>query len=510
MRTGWFDRNKAGAAAGLANYGTMSVFDSNIVENLQVPPLMIDSSAFRGQGSGCGCGAGILNSNFLTISNSTVSTNGGGIDNQAGATLEIRHSTVSSQGSIHNAGATLQIENTILNAGSGSDNISNPPGTVISQGYNLCSDDCRGLLTGPGDQASTDPMLGPLSYNGGPTRTHALLRRSPAIDAGNPSFTPPPDFDQRGIGYPRVLNGRINIGSIEMQPQAPTPTPTVTPTATPSATSTPSPTAPPSPTPARALNISTRLRVETGDRIAIGGFIITGSAPKKVAIRGIGPSLTSSGLSDVLADPILELRRYDGALVAQNDNWQDNAAQAAQLMALGLALQHPNESGIVATLQPGAYTAIVAGKNQTSGIGLVEIYDVDAAADSQLANISTRGFVRTGDNVIIGGFILGNSSGPASVVVRALGPSLSHFMLPEFLADPTLELRDANGLLLIANDDWQDDPTSAAQLVAHNLQPSVAAESAIFASLPPGAFTAILTGKNGDVGTGLVEVYNVQ
>jgi hypothetical protein len=513
--SGSLDRNKAGAAAGLANYGTTSVSDSNIIENVQVLPLMIDSSTFRGQASGCGCGAGISNSNLLTISNSTVSSNGGGIDNQAGATLEIRNSTVSSEGSIHNAGATLQVENSILNASSGSDNISNPAGTVISQGYNLCSDDCRGLLTGPGDQISTDPRLGPLTYNGGETRTHALLLGSPAIDAGNPSFTPPPDFDQRGPGYPRVANGRINIGSIEMQPQAPMPTPTPsatvapTATATPSSTSTPSPTATPSSTAPRALNISTRLRVETGDRVMIGGFIITGSAPRKVAIRGIGPSLTNSGLSNVLADPILELRTSDGVLFAQNDNWQDSFVQASQLMALGLGLPHPNESGMLTTLQPGAYTAIVAGKNQTTGIGLVEIYDVEPAAASQLANISTRGFVRTGDNVMIGGFILGSGSGTTNVVVRALGPSLAQFMLPDFLANPTLELRDANGLLLVANDDWQDNPTGAAQLVAHNLQPTHPAESAIFASLPPGAFTAIVTGTNGDVGTGLVEVYNV-
>jgi hypothetical protein len=257
------------------------------------------------------------------------------------------------------------------------------------------------------------------------------------------------------------------------------------------------------------LNISTRLRVETGDRVMIGGFIITGSAPKKVVIRGVGPSLANFGLSDLLADPTLELRGYTGTLLMQNDNWQDNSGQAAELTTLGLAPQHPNESGIVATLQQGAYTVLMAGKNQTTGIGLVEIYDVDASAASQLANISTRGFVRTGDNVMIGGFILGNGSATAHIVVRALGPSLSHFMLMDFLADPTLELRDANGLLLIANDDWQDDPTSAAQLVAHNLQPTVAAESAIFVSLAPGAFTAIVAGTNGDVGIGVVEIYNV-
>ena len=289
-------------------------------------------------------------------------------------------------------------------------------------------------------------------------------------------------------------------------PPSPTPTPTSTIPPTPS----PSPTATPSPTPAQALNISTRLRVETGDRIMIGGFIISGSAPKKVVIRGLGPSLGNSGLTGVLADPTLELRGSDSALLMQNDNWQDNSAQAALLIALGLAPQNPNESGIVATLPPGAYTALMAGKNQTSGIGLVEVYDADAAAVSQLANISTRGFVQTGDNVMIGGFILGQGSGRTNVAVRGRGPSLSQFGLNNLLADPTLELRDGNGALLVANDNWQDDPVSAAQLMAHGLAPQYPKESGTFATLPPGALTAILAGKDGGVGLGLVEVYNVQ
>ena len=157
----------------------------------------------------------------------------------------------------------------------------------------------------------------------------------------------------------------------------------------------------------------------------INGFIITGNESKKVAIRGIGPSLGNSGLSDVLADSTLELRGAGGALVMQNDNWQDDSAQAAQLMALGIAPQDPRESGIVATLPPGAYTAIMAGKNQTTGIGLAEVYDADATAVSQLANMSTRGFVQTADRVMIGGFILGHGNGSTAVAVRGLGPSLS-------------------------------------------------------------------------------------
>ena len=268
------------------------------------------------------------------------------------------------------------------------------------------------------------------------------------------------------------------------------------------------PTETPSPVPAQALNISARLRVETGDGVMIGGFIITGTESKKVALRGIGPSLGSSGLNDLLADPTLELHGSSGVLLMQNDNWQDDPAQAAELTAVGLALQDPKESGIVATLSPGNYTVIMAGKNQTSGIGLVEIYDADAATASQLANISTRGFVQTGDKVMIGGFILGQGSASSTVAVRGIGPSLSPFGLSNMLADPTLELRDSNGTLLVANDNWQDDPSTAAPLAAHGLAPQDSLESGILTTLPPGAFTAILAGKNGGIGLGLVEVYS--
>jgi hypothetical protein len=257
------------------------------------------------------------------------------------------------------------------------------------------------------------------------------------------------------------------------------------------------------------MNISTRLRVESGDRIAIGGFIILGNAPKRVAIRGIGPSLSSFGLSDLLTDPVLELRSSDGALLEQNDNWQDDSASAAQLIALGLAPQNSNESAIVATLAPGAYTALMSGKNQTSGIGVVEVYDTNAAVSSRLGNISTRGFVRTGASVLIGGFILGEGRA-SDVAIRALGPSLSEFMLADALADPTVELRDSNGTLLTANDNWEDDSVSAAQLTARGLAPSQPAESAIFVTLPPGAFTAVVAGKDGGTGLALVEVYSVQ
>ena len=251
------------------------------------------------------------------------------------------------------------------------------------------------------------------------------------------------------------------------------------------------------------------MRVETGNNVTIGGFIVSGNAPKTVAVRGIGPSLTG-GLTDPLADPTLELRASSGLLIALNDNWQDDPAQAAQLTNLGLALANPKESGLVATLQPGAYTAILAGKNQGAGVGLIELYDTNSGADSQLANISTRGFVRTGDNVMIGGFILGGTNGITRIVVRGIGPSLAQFGLTPVLADPTLELRDNNGALLVSNDNWLDDPVSAALLSANGFALSDPKESGIFMSLPAGQFTAILAGKNGGIGIGLVEVYNLR
>jgi len=518
----------SGFGGGLDVGGTVEIRNSTISGNIAM-------------GNGSGAGGGILtsgSSGSLTIINCAISNNfandnGGGISN--GLPLTITHSTISDNrastgGGIVNGGssAALEIGNTILNAGVSGANIFNNGGTVTSLGYNLSSDNGGGFLTATGDQINTDPMLGPLQDNGGPTLTHAPQTGSLAINAGDPNFTPPPLYDQRG--YPRVFGGRLDIGSVEVQPTptpsptptaSPTPSATATPTGTPTPTATatppatptptPSPTATASPSPAQALNISTRLRVETGNNVLIGGFIIAGSAPKNAVVRGIGPSLSAFGINDVLGDPTLELRAANGTLLFQNDNWQDDSAQAAQLMALGLAPSHPNESGIVATLNPGAaYTAILAGKNGGTGIGLVEIYDTNPAANSQLANLSTRGFVRTGDNVMIGGFILGGSSSNTGIVVRGMGPSLSQFGLSPVLADPTLELRDANGMLLIANDNWQDDLASAAQLTARGLAPQNSLESGIFATLPPGAFTAILAGKNGGTGLGLVEIYNVQ
>ena len=240
----------------------------------------------------------------------------------------------------------------------------------------------------------------------------------------------------------------------------------------------------------------------------IGGFIITGNTPKKVAIRGMGPILANFGITDFLADPFLELRGSSGALIQSNDNWMDT--QKAEIQSIGLAPNDNREAVIVTTLTPGAYTALLTGKGGTTGVGLVEVYDVNAGSDSQLGNISTRGFVQGGNSVLIAGFILGANAGNDRIAVRGLGPSLSQFGLNPVLADPTLELHDNNGATLISNDDWQSDPVSAANLILFSLAPTNPKEAAIFTSLPPGTFTAILAGKNGGTGIGIVEIYSVK
>lgn len=258
---------------------------------------------------------------------------------------------------------------------------------------------------------------------------------------------------------------------------------------------------------AALLNVSTRLRVETGENVLIGGFIITGNEPKKVVVRGLGPSLSQAGVSGALADPTLELRAINGSVLASNDNWTTNRAE---IEGSGVPPQHELEAALVATLEPGAYTAIVSGRGGSSGAGLVEVYDIGRTADAQLANISTRGSVKTDTDVMIGGFILGNGTGTARVAVRAIGPSLAEQGVGNALANPTLELRDLNGQLVLANNDWQDDPAQAAELQSLGIAPSHDREAALVTSIPRSPHTAIVRGTEDTTGVGLVEIYNLQ
>jgi hypothetical protein len=240
----------------------------------------------------------------------------------------------------------------------------------------------------------------------------------------------------------------------------------------------------------------------------IGGFIITGSASKQVVLRGMGPSLASSGITNFLADPVLELRSSSGVLLQKNDNWKDD--QRTLIEGTVFQPSDDRESVMISTLAPGAYTALLTGKDNTTGVGLVEVYDNDTGAASQLANIATRGFVQTGNNVMIAGFMLGVNNGNRNIAVRGRGPSLTQFGLTNVLADPTLEVHNGNGSIMVSNDDWMSDPVSAAQLTANGLALTDPKESGIFITLPQGSYTAVLAGAGGGTGIGVVEIYSVQ
>jgi hypothetical protein len=298
-----------------------------------------------------------------------------------------------------------------------------------------------------------------------------LLPASTARDNGDDALAPP--ADQRGYGR----NGVSDIGAFEFQGLLPV----------------------------TLANISTRLRVETGDNVLIGGFIITGTQDKRVIIRGIGPSLPFPGRLD---NPTLELRNSAGTLLASNDDWM-NSSPADKQAIIDSTIPPSNdlESAIVATLPANSagYTAIVRGVNNGTGIGVVEAYDLDRSVDSKLANISTRGLVSTGDNVLIAGtIVLGSTS--QKVIVRAIGPSLP---IAGKLDNPTLELRDGSGTLLEANDNWVDSPNKQA-IIDSTVPPSNDLESAIVRTLPPANYTAVVRGVSDTTGIAVVEVYALQ
>ncbi len=267
----------------------------------------------------------------------------------------------------------------------------------------------------------------------------------------------------------------------------------------------------PPPLQPKLLNIATRLKVLTGEQVLIGGFIITGTDSKRIIIRGIGPSLAQF-FSGTLADPTLDL--YQGnTLLATNNDWKTD--QQAEIQATGIPPANDLESAIVRTLAPGSYTAILRGNNDTTGIGVVETYDLDQAANSKLANISTRGFVDTGDNVMIGGLIVGAGTGGGTVrvIVRAIGPSLAGAGISGALPDPTLELHDGSGTTIAANDDWKiasDGSSQQAEIEATSIPPTNDSESALVQTLAPGNYTAIVRGKNNTTGVAVVEAYHLQ
>src|SRR5262249_37367472 len=299
------------------------------------------------------------------------------------------------------------------------------------------------------------------------------------------------------------------VGMVTVANATPTPTPTVTPTPMPAGTS-------------QLGNISTRGLVQTGSDVMIGGFIVQGSGPKTVIVRAIGPELTPFGVPNALANPTLSLHNGAGTLIASNDNWQTTIIggiitgdQGSAIQNSGHAPTQPTEAAIIATQQPGNYTAIVSGVNNTVGVALVEVYDLSTGTTSILGNISTRDFVQTGADVMIGGFIVQGTQ-PDTVVVRAIGPELIPFGVPNPLADPTLELHNGAGVLIASNNNWQTtiiggiitgNQVGAIQNSGH--APTQPTESAIIATLPPGNYTAVVRGVNNSVGVALVEVYDL-
>jgi hypothetical protein len=521
------------------NSGSNATYNGGGGINNFAATLVLVNSTIAGNVA-TGSGGGIYNvRGTASVVNSTVSGNsalgsggGGGVFNSDGSLNfiydTIAYNSAAKGAGIYNddtgdvrAGDTLVARNTST---AGSDDFF---GSFKSDGFNLIGNTTDTNVTGDstGNQLNVDPKLGPLQDNGGPTLTHALLPGSPALDGGTYGYYAGRiTNDQRAFSRPVDLAGmgganggdNSDIGAFELSslPTTPTPTPTATATATPTAaprattTPTPNPTSTPtlSPRSSTLLNISTRLRVLTNDNALIGGFIVTGNESKKVIIRGIGPSLANSGIQEALANPILEL--HQGNLdIGSNDNWKDT--QQAEIEASTLAPGDDLESAIVATLAPGAYTAVLRGKNDTIGVGLIEVYDLAQGADAKLANISTRGFVDTGDSAMIGGFIAGgDAKSQARVVVRGIGPSLEDFGVGNALSNPTLELHDGQGAIIQFNDDWKEGQQT--EIVQLGLAPTKDAESALLATLSPGNYTAIVRGKANSTGVALVEVYNVQ
>jgi GDSL-like Lipase/Acylhydrolase len=262
----------------------------------------------------------------------------------------------------------------------------------------------------------------------------------------------------------------------------------------------------PPPAPSKMLNISTRVFVDTGERVSIAGFIVTGDIAKKVLIRGLGPSLSANGVPTPLANPTLTLFDSSGNVIKSNDDWK-NSPDAAEVISSGLAPSNDLESAIIDTLAPGQYTAQLAGKNSGTGNGVIEVYDLQGSTSTVLANLSTRGFVGAGDNVMIGGVIIGSGDNPI-MVFRAIGPSLSSAGIANPLMDPTLQLFDGNGNSVGFDDDWKIPQLQAVRAV--NLAPSDDRESAIVSAfLSPGNYTAVVRGKNNTTGVALIEAYRV-
>jgi len=483
---------------GVNDRGNVIMNDCAIVNN-QLGGFFVDQSSFLTltgctvSGNSSFAGAGIYNDGTTmltncTIANNTATDNGlgggraGGIFANSGSTLYLTNCTVSGNTATGNPsgggggglqlGGTVHLANTIV-AGNTTDGAGpDISGTGVSDGYNLIrigngssgfSNGVNHDLVGTGNNPM-DANLGVFRNNGGQTNTKALGPGSPAINAANNAAAPA--ADQRKY----VRADTADIGAYEYNATIPV----------------------------TLANISARAFVGTGDNALFGGFIITGTDPKKVILRAIGPSLNLAGQ---LGNPTLELFAADNHSLVFNDNWQD-AANKQEIIDSGVAPTNDNESAISIILQPGNYTFIVRGADNTTGIGVVQAYDLDRTGNSILANISSRTSVQTGDNVLFAGFIVLGSA-PQTVIVRALGPSTG---VPGAMADPTLELHDANGGTLETNDNWVDSPNKQG-IIDSTIPPTNNLESAIARLLFPANYSVIVRGANNTTGIAVVEVY---
>ncbi|MFL6516410.1 MAG: choice-of-anchor Q domain-containing protein, partial [Chthoniobacterales bacterium] len=515
--------NGNGNGGGLFNASGILNISNSLLDANDVGPISGQNSGVNASGGGLCSVSGTVNITNSTLDSNHVfalgsrSARGGAIFITDG-TVNITNSTVTHNsagylapstafgGGIFNVAGVVKVKSTIVALNTTFETMSAPPesnpdvsGPFSSQGFNLVgkTDGSTGF-TQVTDQTGTvasplDPKIDTsLRSNGGPTNTVALLKGSPAIDKGTSQcltcgLTGILATDQRDSGFARTFDDPAvsnppggdgtDIGAFEVETSFFT----------------------------RLANVSTRLAVQTGDNVLIGGFIITGTQPKKVVLRAIGPSLP---FPNDLANPTLELFGPSGS-IATNDDWKNSSpADKQAIIDSGVPPTNDLESAIVATLPANntGYTAIVRGVNGGTGIGVVEAFDLDRS-ESKLANISTRGFVQTGDNVLIAGtIILGDPS--QQIVVRGIGPSLS---LPNKLLDPTLELRNQNGALFATNDNWVNS-TNKQAIIDSGLAPTDDHESAIILTLPANGaqYTAILRGVNGTTGIAVVEVYALQ
>ncbi len=475
-----------GQGGAFYNMGAAIVSNCTLAGNQAAGGGAGDGTAGEGAAGGDALGGAIYNADDLTVFSCTVSSNtavGGG-----GGKGFLSHGPPGNAegGGIfedETGGTTLQNDLIVGNASSalGHDLF----GPFSSQGFNLIAigDASTGLINGVNHDrvgsimAPIDARLGPLQDNGGATKTMALLSGSPAINAGSGA----PSRDQRGY----VRNGLPDIGAFESGGAIP-----------------------------HALgNISTRALVQTDDKVMIVGIVVTGGGNKQVLLRALGPTLRNFGIANALANPILELHTRNAqnqdVVVATNDNWQ----QASNASSLPANLRPPDslEAAVLVSLAPGNYTAIVRGAAGSSGVALVEGYDLDPTAGSLFSNISTRSFVQTGPGVMIGGFVV---KGPDSqkVLIRALGPTLTQFGVSNALANPVLSLHTRNAqnqdVVVATNDNWK--ATQQAEIQATGNAPPNDLESAIVRTLAPGNYTAILTGVNNTTGNALLEVYALE